>query len=509
MEVQWVQDFLLFSEEVGFLDLVEEKLPPEFTLLYEIARVIEDPNHPLANRLAPVLELIPPSQYLPPPKGEKQQIPIIQETLDFEPSRIRYYHEIQYIFPYQFLAPPEVFDRRLAERTLFLPRAAAPKVYGFEKDPNRYAPDYHKQKVYVLLDTSASMYRKYRILLAKAVAILFLRRNMKELGEIYFRTFDKEVSPLFVAKDQRSYRELLARIARIQKLGNGTVLAKALRIACEDLRTNPLFSGAEILVITDGAVHLDIEKIRQWLGNDIVLNTVKIGHAQLELTEQNLRDLAYTDESEDAKTIRKLFDRVREIEVQYQHSSSDQRRRQLQQQLQWARQNLQSQLERMRQKLGPLYGREIEQLSQIYVEVDDLEPEQLFRLTAERLAALRKEVQQLATKIREINDAALLKQFALLYDHLLFLAPFQNGDSEFQSVLQFMDEQLWQFVSPTGEIADQKIAALDLWDRKHLRRLLKPLVRSIRKISPRLWLQLWWEKLKRIMAIVKQRWKHR
>ncbi len=507
---RWTDDFFQRIEELGFFDQFEEELPPEFTLIYEIARVLEDPNHPLAQTLAPALALTPVDTAPEAADEETQQhyIPIIHSSIDYAPERMRFYHEIPRIFPYQFLAPPEVFDRRLAERSFFVPKPSSPKVLGFQSEADHYHPDPRKQKVYLLLDTSASMRLHYRFFLAKAIAYIFLRRNMKELGEIYFRNFDVEVGELFVAKDQRSFRELLSRIVRWQQLGRGTALAKALRIACEDIHRKPSIAGAEILVITDGAVHLDIEEVRKWLCDDIVLNTVKIGHAHIELTEAHLRDLALTDRSDDAKLLRKIQDRIRDLESQLAVASSDQRKRQLQRQLHSARHQLHAHLERLRVKLADTYGREIEELSTVFVEIDDIDPQKIFHLSQERIADLQQAALLLEQHIRSFTDATLLKQAALLYDHLMFVLPFNPDHRQLlESLANRLGEQLQLYVNPTTGMAEERIAQFQWWEQKQLQQLLKPVWGAVQRFSPGMLLRFWIAKLKRLWRLVRQRWK--
>jgi len=46
--------------EYGFLDNAIHSLPDDFSLVYEIARVLEDITHPLTNVLSPVLWLAEP-----------------------------------------------------------------------------------------------------------------------------------------------------------------------------------------------------------------------------------------------------------------------------------------------------------------------------------------------------------------------------------------------------------------------------------------------------------------
>ena len=118
MSRQVIETSPFFSrmEEFGFFDTVEEHLPPEFTMIYEIARIIEDQTHAIARALAPVMELESSSDQ--DNELDLVTVPNVPEAKEYEADLIRSATEVRNIYPYQFLLPEEVFLQRLAERSL-------------------------------------------------------------------------------------------------------------------------------------------------------------------------------------------------------------------------------------------------------------------------------------------------------------------------------------------------------------------------------------------------------
>src|SRR6185295_17350422 len=164
-----------------------------------------------------------------PPEG-LVEVAVAQE---YEAEMIRSWSDVPYVYSWQHLLPEEVFLRRLADRTLWFPMAKAPLIRRVEGGEDDFAPTPSKQKAYVLLDTSASMALHHRFALAKAAALRFLRENRRELGEVFFRTFDVDVGALHTADDIPGYDMLLRRVARQHALGNGTCLERAILTACD------------------------------------------------------------------------------------------------------------------------------------------------------------------------------------------------------------------------------------------------------------------------------------
>jgi hypothetical protein len=234
-----VSPFFSRMEEFGFFDTVEDHLPAEFTLIYEIARIIEDQTTQISRALAPILEL---QDYTDKDNDlEQVLVPNVPEAKEYEADLIRSVTEVRHIYP------------------LWMPRPRSPRNFRYQTESDRFAPDDRKQKVYILFDTSLSMQQHYRIHLAKSIAYLFLKQNQRELGTIFFRTFDLDVGELKTARDIPGFDQLISDVMHIKALGNGTSMQKALQTAIDDISHESQLSQAQILVITDGVAHIDID----------------------------------------------------------------------------------------------------------------------------------------------------------------------------------------------------------------------------------------------------------
>jgi hypothetical protein len=327
------QRFLLAMEEYGLHEALERHLPAEFALVYEIARVLEDPDHPLTQRLAPLLHRSIRQQQPPdasPPPSTVQRHFVAEE---YDAELIRHLRDVVHIYPHQFLLPDEVFYHRLAERSLWMPAPRPPQVYGYKSQADQYAPDIRKQKLYVLFDTSASMQSHHRIHLAKAIVYVFLRRNQAELGEIFFRTFDLQLGERWHAHDVPSFERLLQHVLRLQAVGQGTALEHAICVAAEEIRQTPSLLQSEILLITDGIAYLHVEKLRALLGDQIRLNAIRLGSGHMEFSARTLEDFAQRDDSTPARYFRQLQAEKRHLEHQLAHTRREYQRRLLQNQL--------------------------------------------------------------------------------------------------------------------------------------------------------------------------------
>ncbi len=364
--------FFTRMEEFGFFDTVAEHLPEDFTIIYEIARIIEDLDNPVGRTLAPVLELQEPTdtQTLP----ELHIVPHLTDVKEFEADLIRSVTDVRHIYPHQFLLPETVFLQRLAERSLWMPRAKSPKNFRYQTDSEKFAPDDRKQKVYVLFDTSSSMRHHFRIHLAKAIAYLFLRSNQRELGTVFFRTFDLTIGELLTARDLPSFEELISHIMHVKAVGNGTLLQKAIQTAIEDISHESQLSSAQILVLTDGVAHIDFDTLKAQMGDSIVLNTVKIGHATMHVDAKVIEDQIYHSNSDDAIRFKQLVTQRKDIELQISTAAGSHRVGALKSQLGLLQKQIDTLTERINVHLVEHLGSEIQQLSNVYVEIDDVSP---------------------------------------------------------------------------------------------------------------------------------------
>ncbi len=275
------------------------------------------------------------------------------------------------------------------------------------------------------------MLSHHRFQMAKATAYVFLKRNLRELGHVYFRTFDREISELHTATDRATLRTLIRHVMRLRELGNGTVMEKAILTACEDIRKDAELSGAEILIITDGAAHLDKSTIQEALGRTITINTIKIGDARVALDPKILADEAARGNSPESHALAKVRDRIRHLEFEASNASTSRAER-----IRAEISSLTRQCEKMQthivDHMRAEYGREIETLSNVFVNVDDISADQIFNLNQEQIDALRKLVVAVSGAFRSGLDGETLKEVALLYEHISMLLEEEVGEGKDQ-----------------------------------------------------------------------------
>ncbi len=419
------EEFLAQMEELGLLENLEDELPPGFGAVYEIGRILADPQSRLASVLAPALRLSASGGVPEPADAIDDTDPHIVEVPageEYEAEHIRAWSDVRYVYSWQWLLPEEAFLRRLAERTLWFPMAKAPVIRAVETGEDEFSPTPAKQKVYVLLDTSRSMALRHRFALAKAAVLRFLRENRRELGEIHLRTFDVDVGPLRRANDRDSFDQLMRQVARQVTLGNGTCLEKAITTACDDIRNERTVAGAEILVVTDGAARLRIGHLREALGDRIRLHCVKLGHAQVYPTDQWLHDRLELDDDTTTRRgqrIVQLRERKRLLEsaLRDTHDAG-------------TRYGIEGEIRKIEGEQGEIaaelrqdYGHEIERLAHVYVELDDIDPAKVFALDEAQLEALKELVRRLLEELDATpTPADAMKRAALLMSHLAMLA---------------------------------------------------------------------------------------
>lgn len=429
------EHFFDIMEDLGFFEHIYESLPPDFTAVFEIARILEDANHPLTATLRPVLSLKAPG-----PRGSQaEDSPDVQVFIDdreeYEAGLIRTPQHLPRMYNHQWLLPEEVFYRRLAKKELWVPYAREPRYFAVDPDADDYRPDARKQKLYVLLDTSSSMALHNRINLAKAVVYHFLKQNMKELGYIHLRTFDTTIGELHEARDIASFRALISYVMRVHTLGNGTAMARAITQAVRDINDLPQLAGTEILVITDGACALDEQAIRGMLGDRIVINTIKIGRARLFASKSMIHDTLYEDDTAQHRVIERLEKRRKELRYQLDHAQSGHLRRRYEESLHAIQQEIDAQVNAMTEEIIVGYGHELERLSELFLQIDDIDLPGLFSIRDEQLEDVRALCEQVRVEVDAHCSLEQLRKLALLLDHLHVLIK-NTSDKEMRRRLE-------------------------------------------------------------------------
>jgi hypothetical protein len=430
------RSFFPVMEEFGFFSHIYEKLPPDFTAIFEIARVLEDQLNPLTQKLQQVLRL-------PAPAATKR----MDKADDFHrytPAGDRYaadlitsYHDVARIYPNQFLLPDEVFLQRLALRELWMPVARSGVILPIDDMEEGFTFDSRKQKVYVLFDTSRSMASHHRIHLAKAILYTFLKRNKSELGQVCVRSFDDHVGEMHSAVDQQSYEALMRYVLRINHLGEGTLLQKAIVQALDDIHEMEHLAGAEILIITDGAVQLDEDTIRGKMDENIQMHTIKIGHVEVYASEAKIADMVATGKIKD-RTLIDLQQQKADIEHQLRVTEGAARRQVLEQMLNGVRGQI-------AQRKVP-FGNELEQLSTVYVNIDDFNEVERFRADPDTIADLEELAAALEAEAKEFFTPEVTKKLAVLHDHIQFLQRYET-DEKLRDRLKAIDDHLRNLLS--------------------------------------------------------------
>jgi len=456
--------------EYGFLDGSLHALPDDFTLVYEIARILEDINNPLTEILSPVLWLSEPDTSSV--SAPKDVIPHLPAGEEYEARLIRSYRDINAIYPHQYLLPEQVFMQRLVERSLWMPAPKAPRNKRYQSNSTEYAPDSRKQKVYVLFDTSQSMQEHYRIHLAKAIAYFFLKTNQTEMGTVFFRTFDAEIGPLRIVQNKTDFDSLITEIMCMPAEGRGTILEKAILTAIQDIRLDSFMSEAEILVITDGAAHIDIPKVQHALGEHIRIHCVKIGDANIKPDPKIILNSIHSSESEDAKVIRDIQNKIKDLESTLRATQTDSRKSAITSEITYLNKQIHERLQRYSQKAMSSYGNEIVELSTIFVNVKDIDPKQLFLLPPERISELVALSKEMLALLREDPSAEDAKLAAVLYDHLETMLHF--NDVHIESLIE-QKEQLGTVLTQLVQQQTLKETQLQLSDTDQLQlsRILK------------------------------------
>lgn len=445
--------FFEHMEEFGYLRGIEEMLPEDFTAVFEIARVLEDPDSMLARAMEAVMTV---TQRVEEPKQQdsREWRPNrnVTHSEEYEAALMRSMTDLKRIFPHQYLLPDEVFMQRLAQRSLWINVPRTPVVIPFKSSSSDYAPNNYKQKVYVLLDTSTSMMSHHRFQMAKAAVYVFLKRNLRELGHIYLRTFDTDLGALQTATDTESLWKLIRYTMRLNRLGNGTVMERAILQAADDIRAQSALSGAEILMVTDGACHLNTDKIREALGNMIRINTVKIGNAQIIADDRLLNDLASRGNSAEQRNLQALEEELRRAKSGVSKAAAD------------SAVTLSRRVGQMRasivDKLKRTYGREIEQLSTVFVNVDDISADAIFTLRQSEIEEIRELMAEVEEDFEQGIDADSLREAALLYEHVQMLL--KSGGSEEQlRQLRAMSERLGELLKDVLHTSDSIDSAMN------------------------------------------------
>ncbi|KAA3605838.1 MAG: hypothetical protein DWQ06_02955 [Calditrichaeota bacterium] len=266
-------------------------LSPEVYAIFDIARILNSTESPYGEELS-FLSLSSKEEEKEDKKTPQSPLTEIANTGvdDWFIDSMSSLNQIPNVLKKQFLLPEEIFMRKLVYKDLLIKKHFSEQrclmwneVFD-ELSQDSPIKKAKKQKTYILMDVSKSTEKRNRILLEKAISLSFLENNNKEHGEVYFRAFNQEVGKLYFSRNPVEYKKVLNE-GIIPAFSDGsTNLQHAIDKAIEDINFYSIDTKAEILILTDGLVLIDLEEIEK-KAKDIKFNIVLIGDDEVYLTD--------------------------------------------------------------------------------------------------------------------------------------------------------------------------------------------------------------------------------
>jgi len=246
----------------GVCNMETLRFTPEMLKIFYIARVLfsETSTHRIKEQTAPLLnrEKIFISRTVISPIDTDATTPSLMDNF-INLTKMTALRDIARLLPREyFLYSDLIFYKKLANRELIKidyesPSGGVTSVDSFLKHHETELK--RSQKVYLLFDNSTSMNGENfkKLIVAKAIAIEYLRRAAAEEPQLYFRSFHSEVSDLVKAATRADIESLVGHIARLGTGGGHiTNIGEAIEQAIADIRADVELRQAEILVMTDG-----------------------------------------------------------------------------------------------------------------------------------------------------------------------------------------------------------------------------------------------------------------
>jgi hypothetical protein len=216
--------------------------------------------------------------------------PVDHVDKDRNPEYIRGIHELPKVAPSQHALPDEVFDAKLAHKSLV-------------KNQHRQ-PDKKKQLLYVLLDSSGSMSTWLggnqnslltRGTLASVLTMALARKIKREGGILFVRFFEGSPGPLIAAREADQFDALSTQISLGNYNGYSTDILSAIRVAVSDIeQASDELAKAEILVVTDCDDSFDVATLTTAL-KGFPLNALDVsggGHQSQFAAQSSLKSCA-------------------------------------------------------------------------------------------------------------------------------------------------------------------------------------------------------------------------
>lgn len=407
-------DFFDYWDALGFFDNVQAILPPQFFIIFEIARVIFTPEF-ISDALSAIEDISREEKVEAPDRDETilinrvERVSPLSDNMQIDQYRTIY--DMKKALPRELAQDDDIFDIRLFTRSLLVQRFYETESDKFKpistlrdesgKDANKF-----EQKFYLLLDSSRSMDMRMRLFFAKCLVAEFLRRKFNGKSKIFFRQFDSELGKLIKLEKKEDFPFLVEEVLYTTTGGSSTNLQGAIYQAIEDIRFDKEMINAEILVVTDGISKIDKYRVKEKLG-EIRLNVLKIGK---DLVEANFFDIqqmvSHSGIDFDPSRMN-----INDIKRRMEKSQGDEA--------------VLSMAERRAYRclldFSEQVFQDLKDISSRFIEIPDLEPSRLFQLTDEGLDY----IETSADEYDRINfDDKPLEDLTRLYKKAYFLSEY-------------------------------------------------------------------------------------
>jgi hypothetical protein len=278
------EDFFEYWDSLGLLDNIQVILPPQFLVLFEIARNLFT-DRTSADAFNAIEEISKEEAVYIPEREQSISVNRIEHHVPLsDKMEIETYKNIidlKRALPRELAMDDDIFSAKLFTRTLMVQKHYESESDHFKpvttlinesgRDANRF-----EQIFYILLDTSRSMDMHMRSFYSKCIVAEFLRRKLNTNARLFFRTFDTQTGELHKIEKKEDYPFLIEKVLFATTGGVSTNLQKAVYQAIDDINYTKDMANAEILVVTDGVSRIDPDDMIAKLGN-IKLHVLKIG----------------------------------------------------------------------------------------------------------------------------------------------------------------------------------------------------------------------------------------
>jgi uncharacterized protein with von Willebrand factor type A (vWA) domain len=259
------EDFFEYWDSLGLFDNIQVILPPQFLVLFEIARNLFT-DRTSADAFNAIEEISKEEAVYIPEREQSISVNRIEHHVPLsDKMEIETYKNIidlKRALPRELAMDDDIFSAKLFTRTLMVQKHYESESDHFKpvttlinesgRDANRF-----EQIFYILLDTSRSMDMHMRSFYSKCIVAEFLRRKLNTNARLFFRTFDTQTGELHKIEKKEDYPFLIEKVLFATTGGVSTNLQKAVYQAIDDINYTKDMANAEILVVTDGVSRID------------------------------------------------------------------------------------------------------------------------------------------------------------------------------------------------------------------------------------------------------------